>query len=123
MAFKSAIEMYLASLYSKGRDMEKAISSHRGFLENCFRHEVTAKYVICLSGNFNQFKKFEYAIEVLEGSMDMIKTVEESDQAKIIFYLIDAYIGCGEFLKAKIVDEKSRLFDISMWLLGCSWGG
>jgi len=105
-SLKSEIGMCLGPLYSDGRDMEKAISSHRWYFENCSRHEVKAMYVIYLSGNFNRFEKFEYAIEVLEGSMDLMETVEDEAQAEI--NLITAYIGCGEFLKAKAADKKRR---------------
>jgi len=45
-SFKVGIETYLVGLYSDGRDMEKAIYSHRWLLENCSRHEVKAIYVI-----------------------------------------------------------------------------
>jgi hypothetical protein len=69
--------MQLALLYSNGRHMEKSISSHRGFLENCNRDQVTAVYVIQISHNFKRFEKSVYAIEVLEGSMDMMETVRE----------------------------------------------
>jgi hypothetical protein len=105
----SEIEMHLALLYSDGRDMEKTISSHRLFLEICSHHEVTAKYLIQLSSNFNQFVKFEYAIEVLEGSMDMMKTLEDEAQAKN--NLITAYTAHGEFLKAKATHETRRSTD------------
>ena len=64
--------------------------------------------MIQLSRNFVRFKKFEYAIEVLEGSMDMMEILEDKVQAKAIFYLIYAYIECGEFLKAKAVHMKRR---------------
>jgi len=116
MLLKSKIGFCLPGLYSNGRDMEKAISSHRWLLENCSRHEeVTAGYVLYLSSNLNQFEKFEYAIEILEGSMDMMKTFEdEVHQVKKIIYrqLIHAYIGCGEFLKAKGANKKRRSFDM-----------
>ena len=72
----------LAILYSKGRDMEKAITSHRWLLENCNRREDAANYLIQLSRNFNRFKKYKYTIEVLEGSIDMTKTVEDEAQAE-----------------------------------------
>ena len=100
---KETIGMNLPHLYAKGRDMEKAISSHRWFLANVSRHEVTADYVMQLSNHFIQFDKFEYAIEVLEGSMHTMKTFEEAEVV-----LIQAYIGCGEFLKAKAADEEHR---------------
>jgi len=108
--FKSDIESNLAGVYSEDPDtLEKAISSHRLVLANCSRHdmEVESAYsIIYLSSNFNRFEKFEYAIEVLEGSMDMMETLEEEDQAEC--NLIAAYIGCGEFLKAKDADKKRR---------------
>ncbi len=85
------IELNLAISYSERRDMEKAISSHRGLLEDCNRHQVVATYVINLSNNFNRFDKFEYAIEVLEGCMYMMKTVEEEAEAEIL--IVSAYIG------------------------------
>ena len=100
----SKIGMHLALLYSDDRDMEKAISSYRWLLVNCNRHNIEAGCVNLLSRNFNQFKKFEYTIEVLEGSMDMMETFDEKIQARI--YLIHAYIGCGEFLKAKAAHKK-----------------
>jgi len=102
---KRKIGICLVSLYAGGRDMEKAISSHRWFLD-CNRHKVKAMYVNRLSRKFNGFGKFEYAIEVLEGSMGMMETVEDEDQAET--NLILAYIGCGEFLKAKAAHEKRR---------------
>ena len=114
---KSEIGMYLALLYSAegaGRDMEKAISSHRWFLEDCNRHQVKAQYVLSLSNNFNRFDKFEYIIEVLEGSIDTMETLEDKVQAETI--LIRAYIGCGEFLKAKAADEKCRSTNGNDWL-------
>jgi len=106
------IGMRLASAYSDGRDMEKAISTHRWSLANCNRLEVSANYCIRLSHNFNRFKKFEYTIEVLEGSMDIMEQFDEEDQAESIMYLINAFIGCGEFLKAKAADKKRRSTDI-----------
>ena len=114
----SEIRMCLVVLYSDGRDMEKAISSHRSFLENCNRHEVTASYVIDISRNFNHFEKFEYTIEVLEGSMDLMETFDEKIQAEIS--LIYSYIGCGEFLKAKAAHKKHpRSADIiDQWVPG-----
>ena len=114
-SFKARIDVRLALLYSDaGRDMEKAISSHRGFLENRNRDEVTAVYVIHLSENFNRFEKFEYAIEVLEGFMDMMETVRE--KVGVETNLINAYIGCGEFLKAKAAHKKCRSFDMNRWV-------
>jgi len=89
VTLKAEIGTHLAAL--KGRDMEKAISSHRWSLENCVRHEDSAmSYVILLSSNFNRFEKFEYAIEVLKGAMamDMIETVEE--EVEVETYLIEA---------------------------------
>ena len=102
---KITIEMNLSQLYSDGRDMEKAISSHRWLLENCNRHGVTARYVINISHKFNRFEKYEYTIEVLEGAMamDMIETFE--DKVEVKTFLIDAYIGFGEFLKAKAANK------------------
>jgi tetratricopeptide (TPR) repeat protein len=105
-AIKSDVGIHLALLYSDGRDMDKASSSHRGLLEDCNRHQVVATYVINLSNNFNRFDKFEYAIEVLEGCMYMMKTVEEECYAEIL--LVRAYIGCGELLKAKAANKKRR---------------
>jgi len=98
--------MSLAILYSDGPEdtMEKTISSHRLFLAQCSRHQVTADYLMNISHNFNEYKKFEYAIEVLEGCMDMMETWKEEGQAEI--YFIAAYVGCGEFLKAKTANEK-----------------
>jgi hypothetical protein len=79
--------------------MEKAISLHRWLLANGSRHEVPAKYMINLSSNFNRFEKVKYTVEVLEGTMDMMETLEEKVKAET--FLIHAYIGCGEFLKGK----------------------
>jgi len=62
------------------------------------------------------FEKFEYAIEVLEGSMGMMETVKEDVEAGT--NLIGAYIGCGELLKAKAADEKRRSTDINHWVAG-----
>jgi len=105
--FKPGIEKNLAVLYSEGPDtLGKANSSHRLVLANCSRQQVTADYLINLSSNFNRFEKFEYTIEVLEGSMDIMETLEDEDQAEANF--IAAYIGCGEFLKAKTANEKRR---------------
>ena len=71
---KSNIGMNLAGLYLEGGDMEKTISSHRWWLEHCSRRDVLVmRYVIRLSRNFNRYEKFEYTLEVLEGSMDMMK--------------------------------------------------
>ena len=121
---KSVIGMDLASLYSDGRDMEKAISSHRWFLANCNEcNQVIANHLINLGHNFNRFERFEYTIEVLEGFMDTMKTSEEEEifmHTEEIFgeemyaeeELIHAYIGCGEFLKAKAADKDRRSRDI-----------
>ena len=107
--------MNLAVLWSADRgDMDKSISSHRWLLEICSHHEVTAKYVIQLSFNFNRHDKFEYAMEVLEGSMDMMKTLEDEVLAET--NLIFAYIGCGEFLKAKATHKKCCSTDICHWV-------
>jgi len=106
--------VHLAALYSNGRDMEKAISSNRWFLENCNRHEVKAIYVILLSDDFDRFEKLEYTIEVLEGSMDLMETFVEKDQVQIIIRLVCAYIGCGEFLKATSAIENS--FNMHRWV-------
>ena len=106
---KTSIGMNLPWLYSDGRDMEKAISSHRWFLENCNRDEaVMTVYLNRLSHNFNRFKKFEYTIELLEGSMDMLETLEEEGKMEPFLNLIEAYMNIGEFLKAKAADEKRR---------------
>jgi len=113
---KLAIGMNLAVLYSADRDMEKAISSHRWLLVNCSRHQVSADYVIELSSNFNRFEKFEYAIEVMEEFMDMMETFEEEFQAES--NLICAYIGCGDFPKAKAVNKKRRSTDINWFQSG-----
>ena len=121
---KTVIGMDLASLYSDGRDMEKAISSHRWFLANCNEcNQVIANHLINLGHNFNRFERFEYTIEVLEGFMDTMKTSEEEEifmHTEEIFgeemyaeeELIHAYIGCGEFLKAKAADKNRRSTDI-----------
>ena len=119
-SLKSQIGMNLAGLYSEGRDMEKAISLHRWLLENGNRHEVVANYVANISDQFNRFDKFEYTIEVLEGSMDMMETVELEMLAEI--YLIRAYIGCGEFLKAKAAHKKRRSTDKYHWVAGIQLG-
>ena len=71
--------------------------------------------MIHLSRNFNRFIKVEYAIEVLEGTMDTTtKTFKEEIQAER--ELIRTYIGCGEFLKAKVADEKRRSTDVDHWV-------
>ena len=98
--------------------MEKAITSHRWLLENCNRREDAANYLIQLSRNFNRFKKYKYTIEVLEGSIDMTKTVEDEAQAET--NLITAYIECGEFLKAKGANETRRSTDC--WYEGLQSG-
>jgi len=71
------------------------------FLENCCRQQVTADYLINLSDNFNLFEKFEYTIEVLEGSMDIMETLEDEDQAEA--NLIAAYTAFGHanFMSSK----------------------
>ena len=72
---KTVIGMDLASLYSDGRDMEKAISSHRWSIEICNDcDQVVANHLINLGHNFNRFERFEYTIEVLEESMHMLDT-------------------------------------------------
>jgi tetratricopeptide (TPR) repeat protein len=109
-SYKSSIEMNLATLYSDGRGMEKAISSHRLSLANCNHDVVTADYLIHLSNNFNRFDRFEYTIEVLEGFMDMMETVEEKNV--LTECLICAYIGCGDFLNANAAHKKCRSRDI-----------
>jgi tetratricopeptide (TPR) repeat protein len=113
-SFKAGIEEHLALLYSDaGRDMEGAISSHRCFLANCNRDEITANYMIQLSDNFDEFNEYEYTIEVLEGSMDVMETFEDEDKAQAESYLVRAYFECYEFLKAKATDETLRSTDIS----------
>jgi len=111
--YKIEVGVSLAHLFSEGRDMEKAISSHRWLLANCNHDQVTANYMIQLSHNFIRFEKYEYMIEVLEGSMDMMKTFDEEFQAEM--YLIEAYIGCGEFLKAKAANETRRSTHVKHW--------
>ena len=111
--FKIEVGMSLAHLFSEGRDMEKSISSHRWLIANCNRDQVTANYMIQLSHNFSRFEKYEYMIEVLEGSMHMMKTFDEDFQAEM--YLIEAYIGRGEFLKAKAANKIRRSIDVKHW--------
>jgi hypothetical protein len=103
---KTAIGMRLAGIYSNGRGMEKAISSYRWSFANGNRPD---EGIITISRNFNRFKKCEYTIEVLEGSMDSIRTLREKAKAKTC--LIQAYIGFGEFLKAKAANEKRLSID------------
>ena len=62
-SLKSGITKHFTSLYSRGRDMEKGICSHRWFLTNGNHYEVIAIYMRHLSHNFSQFKRFEYVIE------------------------------------------------------------
>ena len=50
--------------------------------------------------------RFEYTMEVLEGSMDMMKTLKEELLAET--NLIVANIGRGEFLKAKAAHKMLR---------------
>ena len=108
--------MNLAGIYSEGGDMEKSISSHRWHLEHCSCYDASVMWcVIRLSRNFNRFEKFEYTLEVLEGSM---QTFLKTAQAEI--YLIDTYIGCGEFLQAKAANEARRLID--RWKAGMQSG-
>jgi tetratricopeptide (TPR) repeat protein len=106
----STIGYNLVLLYSHGCDMEKAISSHRWFLVNGNRDQVSPDYLINLSRNFNRFDRFEYTIEVLEGFMDMMETVEEKNV--LTECLICAYIGCGDFLNANAAHKKCRSRDI-----------
>ena len=121
MELKSGIGMNLASIYSEEGDMEKAISSHRWLLENCSRHDVSImRYLIRISTNFNRFDKFEYTLEVLEGSMDMMEIFELKVQAEI--HLINAYIGCGEFLKAKAANEARISIYVNRWEAGMESG-
>ena len=119
-SLRSEIGMWLALLYSDGRDVEKAIPSHRWLLEDCNRHEVSGPFLISLGKKFNQFGKYEYAIEVLEGSMHMMKTFEEEVQAET--NLISTYIGCCEFRKAKAANEERRSTNINHWAAGLQSG-
>jgi hypothetical protein len=78
-------------------------------------------FLICLSNNFNRFEKFEYTIEILVGSMDMMETFDE-EYFKAETNLIRTYIRCGEFLKAKAAHKKRRSTDnydcIARWQSG-----
>ena len=105
---KTTVGMNLAGLYSDGGDMSKAITSHRWFLEHCSQIEVTALYLNRLSRNFSQCGEYEYTIEVLEEFMDVTEKVEEEDKESLRFRLLEAYLECNEFLKAKALNEKLR---------------
>jgi hypothetical protein len=121
MPIKTIIGMALTLLYSDGRDMEKAISSHRWFLANCNDcDEVIANHLINIGRNFNRFERFEYTIEVLEGFADTMKTSEEEIQAEVC--LVDAYIGCGEFLKAKATKKNCLVSNVQHWMTAFEYG-
>jgi tetratricopeptide (TPR) repeat protein len=108
--------MCLADLYSNGRDMEKAISSYRWSFANGNRpQEVKDHHIITISRNFNRFKNCEYTIEVLEGSMALIRTFDEWAQSQAETYLIQAYTQFGEFLKAKATNKKCLSTDRNNW--------
>jgi len=53
--------------------------------------------------------------------MDLMETLEDEIQAEI--FLIYAYVGCGEFLKAKAAHEKRRSVDIYHWTTSLMGGG
>jgi len=118
LRYRTDIGMCLADLYSNGRDMEKAISSYRWSFANGNRpHEVKDHHIITISRNFNRFKKCEYTIEVLEGSMDLIRrTFDEWAQSQVETYLIQAYTKFGEFLKAKATNKKRLSKDRNNWI-------
>lgn len=100
--WKSTLVMNLAPLYARrGRDMEKAISTYRWFLANSNRDDARAVYHFHLSQSFHRFKKYEYAIEVLEGRMGILEADEE-------LLLVDAFIGYNEMLKAKALIGKTQ---------------
>ena len=56
--------------------------------------------------------------------MGMMETFDQEDQAESIMQqLVQAYIGCGEFLKAKAANEKYRsLTDINHGTAGVKSG-
>lgn len=106
---RANIGMNLPLVYSEGPAtmMEKAISSHRWYIADLNRDKLQAEYLYGLSRNFHRFRKYEYAIEVLEGAMDFMETLESvEDHAALLFRLSSAYVECDELLKAKALNEK-----------------
>lgn len=98
----------LAVLYSDKGDMEKSISSYRWFLEIFNRDEMEVTDALQLCENFSEFKRYDYAIGVLEGYIDMLESIKEEEQVAIVSGLIEAYMNYGEWAKAKTVQERLR---------------
>ena len=92
----------LALTYANGRDTEKTISTHRWALANCNRDELDPEYLIQLFTKFMKYKEYNYAIEVLE---DFVDRPPETFKEQVIFFyrsrLIETYMECNEFLKAR----------------------
>ena len=95
----------LALCYSSdGRDMEKAISCYRWILENCDRDHVQSECntLLLLGKKLMRFKRYDYAIEVLEEILvDMLGNFSEVEQFGCFYVLVHAYIEFKDFLKAK----------------------
>ena len=105
---KVSVGQRLAVLYSDKGDMAKSISSYRWFLENFKQAEMEVPNVLQLCENFSDFKRYDYAIGILEGYIDMLKSFKEEEQVAVVFGLTEAYINYGELTKAKAVQERLR---------------
>ena len=110
-----AIAMKLAGLYSDGRDLEKAISSHRWLLENCKRDQVPIEYLHTLCSNFRLLERWSFVIEVLGEFVHKPGTFQEKEQNECAFLITEAYMECKEYLKAKIMIDKVRPIIREFW--------
>lgn len=77
--------------------MENAISLHRWYIENCNRDQLQVSYLNEVCRHFNESKRYDYTIEVLDVCMDVLDKFEEEEQEECLFGLVKAYIGVDEF--------------------------
>lgn len=106
---KHSLGMNMARYYSSCKDADKTITIHRWFLRNCNRDTVVINYILCLGRNFTNCYEHEYAIEVLEGFVDMLETFEMSDQVIFLNCLIVSYAHRGELIKATAANDTLSL--------------
>ena len=109
---KIEIIQCLAMFYTYSHDMEKTISTHRWLLASSKYFKMQASYLDRIGFTFVQFKKYEYAIEVLEKVVCFPETLAKEDEessenwTKCVIHLMEAYVGYNEMLKAKALIEK-----------------
>jgi len=89
--------------------MENTISTHRWALANFNRDEMDPEYILQLFTKFREYKEYTDAIEVLEDFVDMPpETFEEQALIVYRFHLVETYMECNEFLKARALIEKTQ---------------